>query len=131
MIKVSIAPRRYVQGAGVLDDMGKYIAPLGKRVLVAWGPAVSEQFNDRVKKSFAENELELISGIGDGLANWFEAEAACKGRRVALAGGVATQAALTLAFCLYYGFAPISGKVLGCPLGSNINIKYRQHALKT
>jgi glycerol dehydrogenase len=207
MVKVFIAPRRYVQGAGVLNDIGKYIAPLGKRVLVAWGPVVSEQFNDAVKKSFAESELVLIpfkfsgecdrgqislgvekaqaenaevvvglgggkaidlakavaleidaklvtaptiasndaptsaatvyytedgnfdgwaiwprnpdlvlvdtrvivqapvrwliSGIGDGLATWFEAEAAYKGRRVALAGGVATQAALTLARLCY------------------------------
>jgi glycerol dehydrogenase len=207
MVKVFIAPRRYVQGAGVLNDIGKYVAPLGKRVLVAWGPVVSEQFNDTVKKSFEENDLVLIpfkfsgecdrgqiglgiekaraenaevivglgggkaidlakavaleidaklvtaptiasndaptsaatvyytedgqfdgwaiwprnpdlvlvdsevivaapvrwlvSGIGDGLATWFEAEAAYKGRRVALAGGVATQAALTLARLCY------------------------------
>ena len=207
MVKVFIAPRRYVQGAAVLKDIGKYVAPLGKRVLVAWGPVVSEQFNDVVKKSFEENDLVLIpfkfsgecdrgqiglgidlakaekaevivglgggkaidlakavaldidaklvtaptiasndaptsaatvyyteegsfdgwaiwprnpdlvlvdteviaaapvrwliSGIGDGLATWFEAEAAYKGRRVALAGGVATQAALTLARLCY------------------------------
>jgi glycerol dehydrogenase len=43
----------------------------------------------------------LVSGIGDGLATWFEAEAAYKGRRVALAGGIATQAALTLARLCY------------------------------
>ena len=60
MVKVFIAPRRYVQGAGVLNDIGKYVAPLGKRVLVAWGPVVSGQFNDTVKKSFEENELVLI-----------------------------------------------------------------------
>jgi len=60
MVKVFIAPRRYVQGAGVLNEIGKYVAPLGKRVLVAWGPVVSEQFNDTVKKSFEENELVLI-----------------------------------------------------------------------
>jgi glycerol dehydrogenase len=207
MVKVFIAPRRYVQGTGVLKDIGKYVAPLGKHVLVAWGPVVSEQFNDIVKKSFEENDLVLIpfkfsgecdrgqiglgiekakaekaevvvglgggkaidlakavaldidaklvtaptiasndaptsaatvyytedgsfdgwgiwprnpdlvlvdteviaaapvrwliSGIGDGLATWFEAEAAYKGRRVALAGGVATQAALTLARLCY------------------------------
>lgn len=207
MIKVFIAPRRYVQGTGVLSDIGKYVAPLGKRVLVAWGPVVSEQFNAIVEKSFAENDLVLIpfkfsgecdrgqigqgvekakaenaevivgmgggkaidlakavameieaklvtaptiasndaptsaatvyyteegnfdgwgiwprnpdlvlvdtqviveapvrwliSGIGDGLATWFEAEAAYKGRRVTLAGGVTTQAALTLARLCY------------------------------
>ena len=43
----------------------------------------------------------LASGIGGGLATWFEAEAAYKGRRVALSGGVATQAALTLARLCY------------------------------
>ncbi len=207
MVKIFLAPRRYVQGAGVLNDIGKYLAPLGKRILVAWGPVVSEQFNDTVTKSFEENGLVLIpfkfsgecdrgqiglgvdkakaekaevvvglgggkaidlakavamevdaklvtvptiasndaptsaatvyytaegnfdgwgiwprnpdlvlvdtevivkapvrwliSGIGDGLATWFEAEAAYKGRRIALAGGVATQAALTLARLCY------------------------------
>ena len=207
MEKVLIGPRRYVQGTGVLNNIGKYIAPLGKRVLVAWGPVVSEQFSAIVKKSFEENELVLIpfkfsgecdrgqigkgvekakaekaevvvglgggkaidlakavameidaklvtaptiasndaptsaatvyyteegnfdgwaiwprnpdlvlvdtqviveapvrwliSGIGDGLATWFEAEAAYKGRRVTLAGGVTTQAALTLARLCY------------------------------
>lgn len=207
MEKVLIGPRRYVQGTGVLNNIGKHIAPLGKRVLVAWGPVVSEQFSAIVKKSFEENELVLIpfkfsgecdrgqigkgvekakaekaevvvglgggkaidlakavameidaklvtaptiasndaptsaatvyyteegnfdgwaiwprnpdlvlvdtqviveapvrwliSGIGDGLATWFEAEAAYKGRRVTLAGGVTTQAALTLARLCY------------------------------
>jgi glycerol dehydrogenase len=207
MIKVFIAPRRYVQGAGVLMDIGKYIAPLGKRVLVAWGPVGSGLFEETVRQSFEEHDLELIpfefsgecdrgqialginlgkaekaevvvglgggkaidlakavamdldaklvtaptiasndaptsaatvyytedglfegwdiwtrnpdlvlvdtevivqapvrwlsSGIGDGLATWFEAEAAYKGRRVALAGGVSTMAALTLARLCY------------------------------
>jgi glycerol dehydrogenase len=192
MIKVFIAPRRYVQGVGVLKDIGKYVAPLGKRVLVAWGPVVGEMFAETVEASFKEHELELIpyqfsgecdrgqiglgieaakagnakavamaidaklvtaptiasndaptsaatvyyteegimdgwdiwprnpdlvlvdtqvivnasarwlvSGIGDGLATWFEAEAAYKKRAVALAGGVATQAALTLAQLCY------------------------------
>jgi glycerol dehydrogenase len=207
MIKVFIAPRRYVQGVGVLKDIGKYVAPLGKRVLVAWGPVVSDLFAETVQASFKEHELVLIpfkfsgecdrgqiglgidkaraenaqvivglgggkaidlakavameldaklvtaptiasndaptsaatvyyteeglfegwdiwprnpdlvlvdtqvivnapvrwlaSGIGDGLATWFEAEAAYKGRRIALAGGVATQAALALARLCY------------------------------
>jgi len=207
MIKVFIAPRRYVQGVGVLKDIGQYVAPLGKRVLVAWGPVVSKMFAATVEASLQEHDLTLISyefsgecdrgqigrgiekargekadviiglgggkaidvakavamaidaklvtaptiasndaptsaatvyytedgnfdgwdiwprnpdlvlvdtqviveapvrwlvsGIGDGLATWFEAEAAYKGRRVALAGGVATQAALTLGRLCY------------------------------
>jgi glycerol dehydrogenase len=39
----------------------------------------------------------LVSGMGDGLCTWYEAEAAFKGRRTALAGGVATMAAMNLA----------------------------------
>jgi glycerol dehydrogenase len=203
MIKVFIAPRRYVQGVGVLADIGKYIAPLGKRALVVWGPVVSEVFGEPVAKSLKEHGVELISfrfsgecdrgqvklgvdktkaeqadvviglgggkaidlakavamavgtrlasvptiasndaptsaatvyysedgnfegwdiwpvnpdlvlvdtqvvvnapvrwlvsGMGDGLCTWYEAEAAFKGRRTALAGGVATMAALNLA----------------------------------
>jgi glycerol dehydrogenase len=203
MIKVFIAPRRYVQGTGVLKDIGKYIAPLGRRALVAWGPNVSQAFAGSVGKSFAENGVELVSyvfsgecdrpevdagvqkvkaekadvvvglgggkaidlgkaiamgagvkfasvptiasndaptsaatvyyscdgdfegwdlwpvnpdlvlvdtevivnaparwlvsGMGDGLCTWYEAEAAFKGRRTSLAGGVSTLAAMNLA----------------------------------
>jgi glycerol dehydrogenase len=203
MIKVFIAPRRYVQGVGVLSDIGKYIAPLGKRALVVWGPNVSQVFANPVSKSFVENNLELVSyvfsgecdrpqvaagvekvkaegadvvvglgggkaidlgkaiamgtgvkfasvptiasndaptsaatvyytcegdfegwdlwpanpdlvlvdtqvivnaparwlvsGMGDGLCTWYEAEAAFKGRRTSLAGGVSTMAAMNLA----------------------------------
>jgi glycerol dehydrogenase len=203
MIKVFIAPRRYIQGAGVLKEIGKYIAPLGKRALVAWGPNVSQAFGEPVRQSLAEHKVELlsyvfngecdrpqvmagvekvkaegvdvvvglgggkaidlgkaiamgagvkfasiptiasndaptsaatvyytcdgdfegwdiwpanpdlvlvdtevivnadarwlVSGMGDGLCTWYEAEAAFKGRRTALAGGVATLAAMNLA----------------------------------
>ena len=51
MVRVFISPRRYVQGVGVLADIGKYIAPLGKRALVAWGPVVSEKFGAQVEQS--------------------------------------------------------------------------------
>ena len=66
MIKVFIAPRRYVQGVGVLKEIGKYVAPLGKRALVAWGPNVSQAFGDLVGKSFAEHKIELISYVFSG-----------------------------------------------------------------
>lgn len=207
MIKVFIAPRRYVQGVGVLAEIGKYVAPLGQRALAVWGPTVHELFAEPVTASLEEHGITcvpfqfsgecdrgqiqagidkaregdvdvvlgigggkaidlakavamnlntrlitvptiasndaptsaatvyyteegimdgwdiwpfnpdlvlvdtqvvvdapvrwLVSGIGDGLATWFEAEAAYKARKVALAGGVATQAALTLARLCY------------------------------
>ena len=61
MIKVFIAPRRYVQGVGVLADIGKYIAALGKRALVVWGPVVSGAFSEPVAKSLKDHGVELIS----------------------------------------------------------------------
>jgi glycerol dehydrogenase len=43
----------------------------------------------------------LVAGMGDALATWFEAEAAYKGRRTAIAGGVSTITALKLAQLCY------------------------------
>jgi glycerol dehydrogenase len=203
MVKVFISPRRYVQGVGVLADIGKYVAPLGQRALVAWGPVVSQKFGADVEKSLKANGVEmvsfvfygecdrgqigrgvekakaektdivigigggkaidlakavamtikarlasvptiasndaptsaatvyytpdgvmegwdlwpvnpdlvlvdtqvivqapvrwLVSGMGDGLCTWYEAEAAFKGRRTSLAGGLSTLAAMNLA----------------------------------
>lgn len=43
----------------------------------------------------------LVSGIGDALATWFEADAAYKGRRPAFSGGVPTMTAMALARLCY------------------------------
>ncbi len=43
----------------------------------------------------------FVSGIGDALATWFEAEAAYKGRRAAFSGGVPTMTAMSLARLCY------------------------------
>lgn len=43
----------------------------------------------------------LISGIGDALATWFEAEATFKGRRCAFAGGIPTMTAMNVAHLCY------------------------------
>jgi len=61
MIKVLIAPRCYVQGVGVLAELGKYVAPLGKRALVAWGPVASKLFAERVEKALKEADIEMVS----------------------------------------------------------------------
>lgn len=207
MIKVLVAPSRYVQGAGALDDAGKFVAPLGKRALVVWDKVVHGLISARLEAGFKKHDVELISflfsgecsrnqlklgialakekgaeviigagggkaidmakaigfnvgarivslptiasndaptsgctvyytdegvidgfdvwprnpdmvlvdlevianapvrwlvsGIGDALATWFEAEAAFKGRRPAFAGGVPTMTAMTLARLCY------------------------------
>lgn len=207
MIKALIAPGRYVQGAGALDEAGKFIAPLGKRALVIWDKDVREIIGERLCASLeahgvaaaifefsgecsrgqvqlgidmaersgseviigagggkaidlakavaaplnarvvtlptiASNDAPtsaatvyytdegvldgwdvwshnpdlvlvdtqvianapirwLVSGIGDALATWFEAEAAYKGRRPAFSGGVPTMTAMSLARLCY------------------------------
>jgi len=207
MIRVMVFPRRYVQGIGVLADIGTYLAPLGNRVLVIWGQTSSNLFSEAVLTSlkahnlaattfvfsgesdrtqiqlgidmagqagatvvagigggkaidvakavawktnaklatvptiasndaptssatvyYTENHVMdgwevwpgnpdlvlvdtqvianapvrwLVSGMGDGLSTWFEAEAAYKGRRTAISGGVSTLTAYTLARLCY------------------------------
>lgn len=207
MIKAIIAPTRYVQGAGALDDAGKFISPLGKKVLVVWDEIVCKLIGDRLRVSMdaeqvtlnsfvfsgecSRNQVQagielarefgaeviigagggkaidlakavaaplgarvvtlptiasndaptsaatvyytddgvldgwdvwprnpdlvlvdtqiianapirwLVSGIGDALATWFEAEAAYKGRRLAFSGGVPTMTAMALARLCY------------------------------
>jgi glycerol dehydrogenase len=207
MLKVFEAPRKYVQGVGVLDQAGQWIEPLGKRALVVWGRTVRAQVGKALVASLeaagiapilfecqgsctrsqiaagaqlardeaaevilgvgggrsidmakaiawetcqkvvsiptvASNDAPtsaetvyytedgtmdgwavwpanpdlvlvdtkviveapvkwLVAGMGDALATWFEAEAAYKGRRTAIAGGVSTIAALELARLCY------------------------------
>jgi glycerol dehydrogenase len=207
MIKALLAPGRYVQGAGALEEAGKFIVPLGKKVLVVWDSTVCGLISDRLNASIQKHGGEmfsfvfpgecsrkqvelgsaaakasgadvvvgagggkaidlakaiafplntrvvslptiasndaptsactvyytedgvldgydlwprnpdlvlvdtevianapirwLISGIGDALATWFEAEAANKGRRQAFSGGVPTQTAMHLARLCY------------------------------
>lgn len=61
MIKVLIAPRRYVQGVGALAELGKYVQPLGKRALVVWEPVINKMFWEPVSQSLKKYDIELIS----------------------------------------------------------------------
>lgn len=207
MIKVFEAPRKYVQGVGVMAEAGKWIAPLGQRALIVWGARVKQQVGETLTASLtaagvtpvsyechgnctraqiaagvelakaeqagvivgvgggrsidmakaiawatcqkvvsiptvASNDAPtsaetvyytedgamdgwgvwpynpdlvlvdtqvvveapvewLVAGMGDAVATWFEAEAAYKGRRTAIAGGVSTLTALKLAELCY------------------------------
>ena len=46
MIKIMIAPNRYVQGPQVMREAGKYIAPLGSKVYVIGGPTALSLVKD-------------------------------------------------------------------------------------
>ena len=60
MAAVLIAPRKYVQGRGVLDEMGRYLAPLGKRPLVLWDARVKKIVGKRVLASLKAAGLEAV-----------------------------------------------------------------------
>ena len=48
MIKIMIAPNRYVQGPRVLRDTGKYMAPLGSKVFIIGGPTALSLVKDNM-----------------------------------------------------------------------------------
>src|SRR5512144_601159 len=60
MIKVLEGPRKYVQGVGVLDEAGKWIAPIGRRALVVWGAATRAQVGDRLAASLRDAGVEIV-----------------------------------------------------------------------
>jgi glycerol dehydrogenase len=66
MIKTLIAPGRYVQGAGALDEAGKYIAPMGKKVLVIWDTLVCDLISNQLGESFEKNKVKWVSHIFSG-----------------------------------------------------------------
>lgn len=66
MIKTIVFPGRYVQGVGALDEAGKFIQPLGKKVMVVWDSVVFGIISDRLKASFDKAGLELHSFIFSG-----------------------------------------------------------------
>lgn len=59
MDKVFIAPRRYVQGAGVLGRSGDLISKIGKRVMVLWDGPVRSIVGDRLLSSLSQSGLAV------------------------------------------------------------------------
>ncbi|HUS91635.1 MAG TPA: glycerol dehydrogenase [Phycisphaerae bacterium] len=60
MKAVLIAPRKYVQGRGVLKEIGAMVAEIGKRPLVLWDPTVKEIVGEAVLASFKDAGLEVV-----------------------------------------------------------------------
>jgi glycerol dehydrogenase len=58
MIKIMIAPNRYIQGPRVLTETGKYIVHLGTRVFFIGGPTALSKVKDHVSRSLDENSME-------------------------------------------------------------------------
>lgn len=60
MKKVLIAPRKYVQGRGVLGEIGVYLKLLGARPLILWDPYVKRIVGPTVERSVREAGLEMV-----------------------------------------------------------------------
>lgn len=60
MKTVLIAPRKYVQGRGVLKEAGTYIGKLGKKPLVLWDSCVKDAVGETVLASLKEAGLEVV-----------------------------------------------------------------------
>ena len=58
MIKIMIAPNRYIQGPRVLKETGKYIAHLGSKVFLIGGRTALSIVKDQVSASLSENSME-------------------------------------------------------------------------
>lgn len=60
------APRRYVQGAGALDDLGRYAESLGRRATVLMDSRVQALFADRVGAALEAAGLPARMVVHDG-----------------------------------------------------------------
>ncbi len=60
MKTVLIAPRKYVQGSGVLEQAGAYVAMLGKKPLVLWDACVKEVVGETLLGSLKQAGLEVV-----------------------------------------------------------------------
>jgi glycerol dehydrogenase len=66
MIKIMIAPNRYIQGPGVLGEISRHISHLGSRIFFVGGKTGLEAIRGRISDSLDENSMaytfETFSG---------------------------------------------------------------------
>jgi glycerol dehydrogenase len=65
---VLIAPHKYVQGRGVLKELGNYLKPLGRRPLLLWDECVKGIVGTTVLESIRQAGLEAVEAMFEGEA---------------------------------------------------------------
>jgi glycerol dehydrogenase len=60
MKKVLIAPRKYIQGRGVLGELGEYLKLLGSKPLVLWDAPVRQAVGPIVEASLASAGMQIV-----------------------------------------------------------------------
>jgi glycerol dehydrogenase len=58
MVKIMIAPNRYIQGPGIIKEMAKYIVHLGSNYFFIGGPTALSIIRDKVSMSLDERSLK-------------------------------------------------------------------------
>ncbi len=66
MRTVLITPRKYVQGRGVLSEIGEHVTKLGKTPLVLWDPVIKGIIGDTVQASMDAAGLTLNDVVFEG-----------------------------------------------------------------
>ncbi len=66
MAKVLIAPSKYIQGAGEMNNLGTYAAKAGKKALILISPGGQKRFGEQIKASFADTDCEIIFDFFNG-----------------------------------------------------------------
>ncbi len=74
MKKVFIAPRKYVQGRGVIAEIGTYLKLLGNKPLVLWDDLVKNLVSATVQASCQKAGLEMVEVVFTGEATQEEAQ---------------------------------------------------------
>jgi glycerol dehydrogenase len=59
MVKIMIAPNRYIQGPGVIRETAKYIGHLGTNFFFIGGPTAVSILREKVSASLKENSLQF------------------------------------------------------------------------
>lgn len=74
MNKVLIAPRKYVQGPGLLDEAGSLISAIGKKAVILWDSTVKGVVGDKLLSSLKEAGVEVVDVNFNGQSTKEEAE---------------------------------------------------------
>ncbi len=115
MNKVFIAPGRYVQGKGVLNQAGELVAALGKRVMILWDAQVKGIVGDTLLASLKAAGVEVVDVAFAGDSTKAEAEriaALVRAEGVAVVMGVGGGKTLDAAKA---GAAWAGAKIVTCP----------------
>lgn len=61
MITTYISPSRYVQGAGAIEKIGKYVKPIGSKALIMGGKTALSVAGEKIKANLAESGVSTVA----------------------------------------------------------------------